>query len=133
LSNPAKKFKIEANPGQLYLTGVMVLHRNVNVVVGEGGLKAQKKCNHVMLHWIKWDEQTSNSKGDEEKEADGEAVKKTNKCILMWEGTAKDRSFGEMTFKQFRTGNMAHECFRKHGAEHYWDLALSESVLESTN
>ena len=37
LSNPAKKFKIEANAGQLYLTGVVVLHKDVNVVVVEGG------------------------------------------------------------------------------------------------
>ena len=28
---------------------------------------------------------------------------------------------------------MAREHFKKHGAEHYWDLALSESVLESTD
>ncbi|KAK2495318.1 hypothetical protein MC885_016170 [Smutsia gigantea] len=143
LSNPAKKFKIEANAGQLYLTGVVVLHKDVNVVVVEGGPKAQKKFKRLMLHRIKWDEQTSNTKGDEQdlailsfpddEESDEEAVKKTNKCVLVWEGTAKDRSFGEMKFKQCPTENMAREHFKKHGAEHYWDLALSESVLESTD
>lgn len=50
-----------------------------------------------------------------------------------FQGTAKDRSFGEMKFKQCPTENMAREHFKKHGAEHYWDLALSESVLESTD
>ncbi|NWI70718.1 PRPF3 protein, partial [Todus mexicanus] len=133
LSNPAKKFKIEANAGQLYLTGVVVLHKDVNVVVVEGGPKAQKKFKRLMLHRIKWDEQTSNTKGEDEDESDEEAVKKTNKCSLVWEGTAKDRSFGEMKFKQCPTENMAREHFKKHGAEHYWDLALSESVLESTD
>ncbi|NP_001129437.1 U4/U6 small nuclear ribonucleoprotein Prp3 [Sus scrofa] len=133
LSNPAKKFKIEANAGQLYLTGVVVLHKDVNVVVVEGGPKAQKKFKRLMLHRIKWDEQTSNTKGDDDEESDEEAVKKTNKCVLVWEGTAKDRSFGEMKFKQCPTENMAREHFKKHGAEHYWDLALSESVLESTD
>uniref|UniRef100_A0A8C3J9C1 U4/U6 small nuclear ribonucleoprotein Prp3 n=1 Tax=Calidris pygmaea TaxID=425635 RepID=A0A8C3J9C1_9CHAR len=64
LSNPAKKFKIEANAGQLYLTGVVVLHKDVNVVVVEGGPKAQKKFKRLMLHRIKWDEQTSNTKGE---------------------------------------------------------------------
>ncbi|XP_025048802.1 U4/U6 small nuclear ribonucleoprotein Prp3 isoform X2 [Alligator sinensis] len=131
LSNPAKKFKIEANANQLYLTGVVVLHKDVNVVVVEGGPKAQKKFKRLMLHRIKWDEQTSNTKGDDE--SDEESVKKTNKCSLVWEGTAKDRSFGEMKFKQCPTENMAREHFKKHGAEHYWDLALSESVLESTD
>lgn len=43
LSNLAKKFKIEANANQLYLTGVVVLHKDVNVVVVEGGPKSQKK------------------------------------------------------------------------------------------
>ncbi|NXY79825.1 PRPF3 protein, partial [Glareola pratincola] len=133
LSNPAKKFKIEANAGQLYLTGVVVLHRDVNVVVVEGGPKAQKKFKRLMLHRIKWDEQTSNTKGEDDDESDEESVKKTNKCSLVWEGTAKDRSFGEMKFKQCPTENMAREHFKKHGAEHYWDLALSESVLESTD
>ncbi|NXX64475.1 PRPF3 protein, partial [Spizella passerina] len=162
LSNPAKKFKIEANAGQLYLTGVVVLHKDVNVVVVEGGPKAQKKFKRLMLHRIKWDEQTSNTKGEGERccaagrgggnpappqrlnelycvvfadddESDEESVKKTNKCSLVWEGTAKDRSFGEMKFKQCPTENMAREHFKKHSAEHYWDLALSESVLESTD
>ncbi|XP_028910955.1 U4/U6 small nuclear ribonucleoprotein Prp3 isoform X1 [Ornithorhynchus anatinus] len=133
LSNPAKKFKIEANAGQLYLSGVVVLHKDVNVVVVEGGPKAQKKFKRLMLHRIKWDEQTPNTKGDDEDESDEEAVKKTNRCALVWEGTAKERSFGEMKFKQCPTENMAREHFKKHGAEHYWDLALSESVLESTD
>ncbi|NXH18096.1 PRPF3 protein, partial [Bucco capensis] len=133
LSNPAKKFKIEANAGQLYLTGVVVLHKDVNVVVVEGGPKAQKKFKRLMLHRIKWDEQTSNTKGEDDDESDEESVKKTNKCSLVWEGTAKDRSFGEIKFKQCPTENMAREHFKKHGAEHYWDLALSESVLESTD
>ncbi|NXJ04176.1 PRPF3 protein, partial [Odontophorus gujanensis] len=133
LSNPAKKFKIEANAGQLYLTGVVVLHKDVNVIVVEGGPKAQKKFKRLMLHRIKWDEQTSNTKGEDDDESDEESVKKTNKCSLVWEGTAKDRSFGEMKFKQCPTENMAREHFKKHGAEHYWDLALSESVLESTD
>ncbi|KAJ7307195.1 hypothetical protein JRQ81_009184 [Phrynocephalus forsythii] len=133
LSNPAKKFKIEANAGQLYLTGVVVLHKDVNVVVVEGGPKAQKKFRRLMLHRIKWDEQTSNTKGDDDDESDEESVKKSNKCSLVWEGTAKERSFGDMKFKQCPTENMAREHFKKHGAEHYWDLALSESVLESTD
>ncbi|XP_078526788.1 U4/U6 small nuclear ribonucleoprotein Prp3 [Lissotriton helveticus] len=132
LTNPAKKFKIEANAGQLYLTGVVVLHKDVNVVVVEGGPKAQKKFKRLMLHRIKWDEKSS-SKGRNDDESDEEAAKKINKCTLVWEGTVKERSFGDMKFKQCPTENMAREHFKKHGAEHYWDLALSESVLESTD
>ncbi|NXY27295.1 PRPF3 protein, partial [Pomatorhinus ruficollis] len=131
LSNPAKKFKIKANAGQLYLTGVVVLYKDVNMVVVEGGPKAQKKFKHLMLHRIKWDEQMSSMKGEDDDESDEESVKKTNKCSLVWEGMAKDRSFGEMKFKECPTENIAREHFKKHSAEHYWDLALSESMLES--
>ncbi|XP_073423321.1 U4/U6 small nuclear ribonucleoprotein Prp3 [Dendrobates tinctorius] len=133
LTNPSKKFKIEANANQLYLTGVVVLHRDVNVVVVEGGPKSQKKFKRLMLNRIKWDEQTSNPKADNDDESDEETVKKSNKCSLVWEGTAKERSFGDIKFKQCPTENMAREHFKKHVAEHYWDLALSQSVLETAD
>uniref|UniRef100_A0A8C8FDA9 U4/U6 small nuclear ribonucleoprotein Prp3 n=1 Tax=Oncorhynchus tshawytscha TaxID=74940 RepID=A0A8C8FDA9_ONCTS len=63
LHNPAKKFKVEANANQLYLTGTVVLHRDVNMVVVEGGPKAQKKFKRLMLSRIKWEEH--NSKRDD--------------------------------------------------------------------
>ncbi|XP_062321946.1 U4/U6 small nuclear ribonucleoprotein Prp3 isoform X1 [Osmerus eperlanus] len=129
LHNPAKKFKVEANANQLYLTGTVVLHRDVNIVVVEGGPKAQKKFKRLMLHRIKWPEH--NSKRDDP-DADDD-TKRNNRCSLVWEGTAKERSFGEVKFKQCPTENMAREHFKKHGTEHYWDQALSQSVLESTD
>ncbi|XP_033495464.1 U4/U6 small nuclear ribonucleoprotein Prp3 [Epinephelus lanceolatus] len=129
LQNPAKKFKVEANANQLYLTGTVVLHKDVNLVVVEGGPKSQKKFKRLMLHRIKWEEH--NSKRDD---PDGDDdTKRNNKCWLIWNGTAKERSFGEMKFKQCPTENMAREHFKKHGTEHYWDLALSQSVLDSTD
>ncbi|NWV81950.1 PRPF3 protein, partial [Dasyornis broadbenti] len=130
LSNPAKRFKIEVNAGQLHLTGAVVLHKDVNVVVVEGGPKAQKKFKRLMLHRIKWGERASNTKGEDDDESDEESVKKTNKCSLLWEGTARDRSFGAVRFEQCPTESAAREHFRKHSAEHYWHLALGESALE---
>ncbi|XP_062394074.1 U4/U6 small nuclear ribonucleoprotein Prp3 isoform X1 [Sardina pilchardus] len=131
LHNPAKKFKVEANANQLYLTGTVVLHKDVNIVVVEGGPKSQKKFKRLMLHRIKWDE--GNSKRDVEGLVDEEGLKKKNKCDLVWEGTAKERSYGDLKFKQCPTENMAREHFKKHGTEHYWDLALSQSVLEGND
>ncbi|KAK5862235.1 hypothetical protein PBY51_017652 [Eleginops maclovinus] len=129
LQNPAKKFKVEANANQLYLTGTVVLHRDVNLVVVEGGPKSQKKFKRLMMHRIKWVEH--NSKRDD---PDGDDdTKRNNKCWLIWEGTAKERNFGEMKFKQCPTENMAREHFKKHGTEQYWDLALSQSVLDGTD
>lgn len=45
LQNPAKKFKVEANANQLYLTGTVVLHRDVNLVVVEGGKYSTEKLS----------------------------------------------------------------------------------------
>ncbi|XP_033958539.1 U4/U6 small nuclear ribonucleoprotein Prp3 isoform X1 [Pseudochaenichthys georgianus] len=130
LQNPAKKFKVEANANQLYLTGTVVLHRDVNLVVVEGGPKSQKKFKRLMMHRIKWVEHNSKREG-----LDGDDdAKRNNKCWLIWEGTAKERNFkGEMKFKQCPTENMAREHFKKHGTEQYWDLALSQSVLDGTD
>uniref|UniRef100_A0A4W4FHR2 U4/U6 small nuclear ribonucleoprotein Prp3 n=1 Tax=Electrophorus electricus TaxID=8005 RepID=A0A4W4FHR2_ELEEL len=127
LHNPAKKFKVEANASQLYLTGTVVLHKDVNIVVVEGGPKSQKKFKKLMLHRIKWEEPSSKREGSDDEGS------KNNKCTLVWEGTAKERSFGEVKFKQCPTENMAREHFKKHGTEHYWDLALSQSVLETAD
>ncbi|XP_036261929.1 U4/U6 small nuclear ribonucleoprotein Prp3-like [Molothrus ater] len=129
LSSPAKRFKIEANAGQLHLTGAVVLHKDLNVVVLEGGPKAQKKFKRLMLHRIKWDERTSNTKG-EDNDGSGQSVKKTNKCSLVWEGTAKDRSFGQVKLKQCPTEKVAREHLGQRRAEQYGDLALGEAALE---
>lgn len=37
LSHPAKKFKVETNANQLYMTGIVVLNKEINIVVVEGG------------------------------------------------------------------------------------------------
>ncbi|XP_036929010.1 U4/U6 small nuclear ribonucleoprotein Prp3 [Acanthopagrus latus] len=129
LQNPAKKFKVEANANQLYLTGTVVLHRDVNLVVVEGGPKSLKKFKRLMMHRIKWQEHNSKR---EDPDGDDD-TKRNNKCYLIWEGTAKERSFGDIKFKQCPTENMAREHFKKHGTEHYWDLALSMSVLETSD
>lgn len=54
LNNPAKKFKIEANIKQLLMTGVVVIYKNVNVVVVEGGPRQQRKFKRLMMNRIKW-------------------------------------------------------------------------------
>ncbi|CAN7988298.1 unnamed protein product [Ixodes hexagonus] len=124
LMNPAKKFKVEMNAKQLFLTGCVVLYRNVNLVVVEGGPKQQKKYRRLMMSRIKWSEDQATADGSE----NGQKVE--NRCILVWEGTVKSRSFGEMKFKVCPTECFAREHFKKHGVEHYWDLAYSNTILE---
>ncbi len=62
LSDPQKKFKVETNANQLFLTGIVVLHKDCNVVVVEGGPKQQKKYRRLMMHRIKWAEDRKSKK-----------------------------------------------------------------------
>ncbi|XP_053623083.1 U4/U6 small nuclear ribonucleoprotein Prp3 [Plodia interpunctella] len=116
------KFKVEVNAQQLHMTGCVVLHRGCCVIVAEGGPKQQAKYKRLMLHRIKWEEDTV-------KDAEGAAV--PNSCQLVWEGVTKQRNFGEIKFKVLPTEKQARELFQKHGVEHYWDLAYSGAVLGS--
>ncbi|XP_053681187.1 U4/U6 small nuclear ribonucleoprotein Prp3 [Anopheles nili] len=119
----SKKFKVETNAKQLFLTGACVLFRDCCVVVVEGGPKQQKKYRRLMLHRIKWEE-------DLVKNADG--VEIPNSCVLVWEGMNQRRSFGEFKYKSFPLEKSARDFFQKHHVEHYWDLAYSGAVLEAS-
>ncbi|XP_034233784.1 U4/U6 small nuclear ribonucleoprotein Prp3 [Thrips palmi] len=124
LMNPAKKYKVETNAKQLFMTGCVVLFKDCNVVVVEGGPKQQSKYRRVMLHRIKWEE-------DSVKDASGNEV--PNKCVLVWEGTVKQRNFGEIKFKVCPTEMLAREHFKRNNVEQYWDLSYSGAVLEATD
>jgi U4/U6 small nuclear ribonucleoprotein PRP3 len=122
--NQSKKFKIETNAKQLFMTGVVALFRDCCVVVVEGGPKQQKKYRRLMTQRIKWDEDTV-------KNADG--IEIPNSCVLVWQGTSQRRYFGEMKFKNFTLEKLARDFFQKHHVEHFWDLAYSGAVLEVTD
>ncbi|XP_033100866.1 U4/U6 small nuclear ribonucleoprotein Prp3-like [Anneissia japonica] len=131
LNCPSHKFKVEANCKQLLMTGLVVMFKDANVVVVEGGPKQQKKFKRLMMNRIKWD-QDKRRKNVHDDDSDEEEQRKVNKCLLVWEGTTMERSFGDIKFKQCPTESMAREVFKKHGVEHYWDLAHSEAVIEAS-
>jgi U4/U6 small nuclear ribonucleoprotein PRP3 len=62
VSDPAIKFKLEANCNQLHMTGIVLLYKSLNVVVVEGGPKQQRKFKRLMLNRIKWAEINSKKK-----------------------------------------------------------------------
>lgn len=124
LQNPSKKFKVETNARQLWMTGSIVLYEDVNVIVVEGGPKQQKKYKQLMLKRIKWAEESYKDK---------EGTEVNNQCVLVWEGQVKERCFGEMKFKQCPSETYAREHFQKAGVEHYWDQSYSGAVLEASS
>ena len=111
---------LETNAKQLTMTGCVLLYRECNVIVVEGGPKQQRKYKRLMMGRIKWSEDYVKDKPD-----------MANKCVLIWEGTMKERAFSDIKFKFVQTEEQGREYFKKHGIEHFWDLALSGTVLES--
>uniref|UniRef100_A0A0N4WVY1 PRPF3 n=1 Tax=Haemonchus placei TaxID=6290 RepID=A0A0N4WVY1_HAEPC len=95
LLHPSKKFKfkVEMNAKQLQMTGVILLHKNINLVVVEGGPKQQKFYKNLMLNRIKWEDEVIGQKKDADKDAPGER----NHCQLIWEGQVKRRNFRDFT------------------------------------
>ncbi|VIO92489.1 conserved hypothetical protein [Brugia malayi] len=126
LAHPAKKFKVEMNAKQLHMTGLILLHNNINLVIVEGGPKQQKAFKNLMLSRIKWgDEIIGQKKEAENKDTPGER----NDCSLIWEGIQKRRNFGEVKCMVATLEKQAREILEKHGAAHFWDLAYSTSLL----
>lgn len=128
LTDPAVKFKIEANCNQLHMTGTVLLCKNLNVVVVEGGPKQQKKFRRLMLNRIKWSE-LNGKKKDENLEGE----KEKNSCSLVWEGMVKNRAYGPMVFKTCPTATFAREYFKKTNNEHLWDIAQTNAILDQSD
>jgi len=99
----------------------VVLHKDVNVVVVEGGPKQQKFFKNLMLRRIKWSE----TKGG----ASAQGGKDPAKCTLVWEGKVKKRTFGDFKFKACPLEKQARDHFEKFGISHYWDMAFSGAIL----
>ncbi|GAU92494.1 hypothetical protein RvY_04570 [Ramazzottius varieornatus] len=128
LSHPAKKYKVETNANQLFMTGIIVLNKDVNLVVVEGGPKQQKSFKGLMLRRIKW------ADGKQSIESENPSASSGPKhCELLWEGTTKKRHFGQIKFKACPTDVAARDLLRKHGVEEYWDMAYGAAILESTD
>ena len=125
LSNPAKKFKIETNAKQLMMTGIAVLYKNINIVVVEGGPKQQKKYRRLMMNRINW---SADSVPKEFCESEDPVE---NKCILVWQGTVKQRAFNDFKIKVSPNESFARELFKNYGVSNYFDLAFSVSILDN--
>lgn len=126
MSNQTKKVMQRAK--ELLMSGVMTLCKNNNLVVVEGGPKAQRKFKHMMLDKINWS-QGSMTNGKETTSVTTSTA--TNKCFLVWEGQVTQRSFRGFKERQINNEQEARDYFRQSKVEHYWELALKMSILES--
>lgn len=82
-----------------------------------------------------------------DEDSDNEKSANANSCVVVWEvmslyillvnthpqGIRNNRHFYDWRFKQCPSESIAREHLKKHGAEHYWDMALSLSIVEQDN
>lgn len=127
MSNPSHKFKVTKNAKQLTMSGVLVLYKDLNIVVVEGGPKQQRRYKHLMLDRIKWSEGSKNNSD----ESVSNPNLNDNRCLLVWEGQVQQKSLRSFKVKQFEDQSKARDFFRECKIEHYWDLAVKMSILNS--
>lgn len=118
-------FKVTQNARQLTMTGVLAIHKDINLVVVEGGPKQQRKFKHLMMDRIKWEEDPI-LKSENSTNPIG-----TNQCSLIWEGQINRRSFRGFKVEKINDSSEMRKFFQQHRVEQYWDLAFKMSVLET--
>jgi len=64
---------------------------------------------------------------DDDGDSDSETA---NICSVVWEGVVHDRAFRDWRVRTFQTEPLARDHLKKHKIEHYWDLALSQRIVE---
>jgi U4/U6 small nuclear ribonucleoprotein PRP3 len=114
------RYQIDVNAQQWNLSGLAVLHPECNVVIAEGGPKAQRRFRRLMLHRIRWRkkaksamEQAAAGAGEEEEEEEEEesdseddeddvgaaatganaTCSRTGACALVWTGVVPKARF----------------------------------------
>ncbi|XP_065187970.1 U4/U6 small nuclear ribonucleoprotein Prp3-like [Sycon ciliatum] len=128
LTDPKVRYKVDINAQQLHLTGCIVQSKDLNLVVVEGGPKSLKKYKRLMMNRINWDEARRNM----DKNLRSDNSDQPNQCSVVWEGMVEARNFVDWKCKQFPVDSGAREFLKKFNVHHYWDLALSSSIIEGT-
>ncbi|CAD6251204.1 unnamed protein product [Miscanthus lutarioriparius] len=122
LSHPQTRFKVDVNAQENRLTGAAVITDSISVVVVEGGKKSIKRYNKLMLNRIDWATAVG---GDEDAEV--EADKPVNSCVLVWQGSVARPTFHRFTVHNCRSEAAAKKVFIDAKVPHYWDLAVNFS------
>merc|ERR1712056_90357 len=124
LANKRHLFKIDMNAQQFHLTGCCITCPGIaNIVIVEGGPRAVKRYKKLMVRRIKWTEDQKD--GDDDDDDDDEEVtapKLMDRCVLIWEGVVKNRSFKNWKVTHARSEQEARKTLADRGGEHYWEM-----------
>ncbi|GAM86646.1 hypothetical protein ANO11243_046620 [Dothideomycetidae sp. 11243] len=142
LSNGQHRFKVDINAKQNKLTGIVVLHPKMNLVIVEGGSHSVNAYKKLMLNRIKWDENVAplgerqqQSREEEDKDwlqpLDNEGRLKDlsrNICTLVWEGEERSRAFRKWGTRVCETDGEAKDALARMRMENMWTLAQSMKI-----
>jgi U4/U6 small nuclear ribonucleoprotein PRP3 len=131
------RFQIDNNAKEHALTGITLFNPDLNLVVVEGGAYAITKYKKLMLHRIKWHENGPPTESQAEKQGsepqwlrpvtdEGDVKDHShNKCILLFEGEIKERSFRKWGSRVCETAGEARETLGRAKLDSLWALAKS--------
>ncbi|KAK5704136.1 U4/U5/U6 small nuclear ribonucleoprotein prp3 [Elasticomyces elasticus] len=155
LSSGKHRYKVDQNAKDQALTGIVVLHPQMNLIIVEGGTHSIEKYKKLMLNRIQWSENTmplakesgrpstflGNNDGTSKGES-GEANRAAqwidpldengqlkdlseNKCQLVFEGQSAQRVFRKWMNRACETDGEARDILGRSKMEHMWTLARS--------
>lgn len=123
VQNPEHRFKIDINARQLNLTGALVVYPECNLAVVEGGQKALRKFQRLMLHRLDW----SRRGHEKPRGLTSDAGTQPNQCVLIWQGAIAKTAFDEFRVSSIPTEDGIRSMFRRRGIESYFDIAAGWS------
>lgn len=152
LSSGKHRYQIDVNAKQNNLSGIVVLHPQMNLVIVEGGTHSVNAYKKLMLNRVKWAENTmplssnssstfaSSSRPDPAKDSGQEPDPaqtwlnpltergelkdlSENQCLLVWEGDERQRSFRKWGSRVCETDGEARDALGRSKMENMWALA----------
>jgi len=105
---------VDKNAQDKMLSGTVVLHPDMTLVIVEGGVKAVRKYVKLMVNRIKWDEPSNDLSGE---------PRKPNKCDFIWQGNVLKTNFKHFVFEACPTEALARKYLLDHNVGHFWDMA----------
>ena len=120
-----QRYKIDINAQQNHLTGTLLIHDLISLVIVEGGPKAQKRFRRLILNRMDWSTELGWNDGEEGDSEEDERYS-TDVCKLIWEGTVAAPNFRTFRIEAAPTVEAARKVLKVSKCGHYWDMVLNE-------
>lgn len=138
LANGKHRYQVSVNADQNKLTGVVIMHPKLNLVVVEGGEHSIRNYDKLMQHRIRWTEMDAPraveegnrealAKWLEAEDENGELKDLSlNRCELVFKGEAKQRSFRKwLGARVCESDAQAKDVLSRSKMDNFWNLAKS--------